>query len=215
MRGMSAARPYRGVSAEERRSARRARLVEAGLELLGERGWAGTTVRAVCAEAGLTERYFYESFADREALLVAVFDRVAAEAAAGVLAAVAAAPDDDRAKARGAIEAFVEMLTDDPRRARAMLVESVGSAALRGRREAAIRDFAALVSEQGRRFYGTDAAGAVDAELTSLALVGGLSELLVRWLDGDLDVPRERLVEHCTELLVAAAGVSSAARPPP
>jgi len=202
-------RPYRGISAEQRRAARRAQLVEAGLELLGERGWAGTTVRAVCAEAELTERYFYESFADREALLVAIFDRVAAEAAAGVLAAVEAAPHDARAKARAAIEAFVAMLTDDPRRARAMLVESMGSEALQRRREQTIRSFATLVSEQGRGFYGDEAVAEQDAELTSLALVGGLAELLVRWLDGDLAVPRERLVEHCTELFVAAARVSS------
>ncbi|MGH2987557.1 MAG: TetR/AcrR family transcriptional regulator, partial [Solirubrobacterales bacterium] len=127
----SSTRPYRGVSADDRRAVRRARLIEAGLELLGERGWQGTTVRAVCAEAGLTERYFYESFAGRDELLAGVFDRVATEAAEGVLRAVEAAPHDARSKARAAIGAFVEMLTDDPRRARAMLLESFGDASLR------------------------------------------------------------------------------------
>jgi AcrR family transcriptional regulator len=210
----SAARPYRGVSAERRRTDRRARLVEAGLELLGERGWAGTTVRGVCAEAGLTERYFYESFTDREALRVAIFDRVAAEAAEAVLAAIEVAPEDARAKARAAIEAFVEMLTDDPRRARAMLVESLGNEVLRRRRQEAIRSFAGLVSERGRAFYGDDAVSAQDAELTSLALVGGLAELLVRWLDGDLAVSRRRLVEHCTELFTASAEVTSSRKGP-
>jgi AcrR family transcriptional regulator len=209
----AASRPYRGISADDRRADRRARLIEAGLELLGERGWAGATVRGVCAEAGLTERYFYESFAEREALLIAVFDRVAAEAATGVLAAVEAAPHDARAKARAAIEAFVEMLTDDPRRARAILVESAGSAIVEARRREAIRSFAALVADQAARFYGPGALGPADAELTSLALVGGLAELLVSWLEGAITVPRERLVDHCTELFVAAANVSSADEP--
>jgi AcrR family transcriptional regulator len=202
-------RVYGGVSAEDRRGQRRRQLVEAGLELLGREGWQGTTVRAVCAEAGLTERYFYESFAGRDELLLAVFDRVAAEAAEAVLAAVGAAPHDARAKSRAAIEAFVELLTGDPRRGRAMLVESMGSAALRERRETAIRRFASMMSERGREFYGPQAASERDAELTSLALAGGLAELLVSWLEGNLDVPRERLVDHCVELLVAAAVVSS------
>jgi AcrR family transcriptional regulator len=202
-------RVYGGVSAEDRRSGRREKLVEAGLELLGREGWQGTTVRAVCAEAGLTERYFYESFAGREELLLAVFDRVAAEAAEGVVAAVAAAPHATKAKSRAAIEAFVTMLTDDPRRGRAMLVESMNTAALRERREAAVRQFAGLIREQGREFYAGKPVDDVDAELTSLALVGALGELLVAWIEGRLDVPRERLVEHCVGLFVAAASVKS------
>ena len=205
----TSARPYRGVSAEQRRAERRARLIEAGLELLAEREWAGTSVRAVCAQAGLTERYFYESFADRDELAVAIFDRCTAEAAVGVVAAVEAAPHDARAKARAAIDAFVGMLSDDPRLARAILVESLASEALRERREAAHAAFAALVSEQGRTFYGARAVSADDANLTALALVGALAELLMRWTDGSLEISRERLVDHCTELFVAAAGVSS------
>jgi AcrR family transcriptional regulator len=203
------ARPYRGVSAEDRRADRRARLIEAGLELLGRDGWSGTTVRAVCAEAGLTERYFYESFEGRDELLLAVFDRVSDEAAGAVLAAIEAAPHDARAKARAAIGTFVEMLTEDPRGARAILIESMSTPALQERRQDAIRAFAALVSEQARGFYGTEAVAAQDAELTALALTGGLAELLVSWLDGRLEVPRERLVEHCVELFIAAAAVSS------
>ena len=65
-------RPYRGISADERRASRRARLLDAALEEVGERGMAGTTMTAVCARAGLTERYFYESFADRDEMLRAV-----------------------------------------------------------------------------------------------------------------------------------------------
>jgi AcrR family transcriptional regulator len=203
------ARTYGGVSGEDRISGRLERLLEAGLELLGRDGWNATTVRAVCAEAGLTERYFYESFANRDELLVAIFDRVAAEAATAVLEAVEAAPHDARAKARAAIGSFVELLTDDPRRARAMLIESIGNPVLERRREESIRNFAALMAEQARRFYGAGTLSERDAELTALALVGGLSELLVAWLDGRLDVSKKRLVEHCVGLFVAAASVSS------
>ena len=126
-----------------------------------------------------------------------------------MLAAVEAAPHDAGAKARAGIDAFVRLLAEDPRRARAMLVESLGNEALRRRREQAFSSFAALLSEQGRGFYGSGAGAELDAELTAVALVGGLAELVVRWLDGSLAVSRERLVDHCAKLFVASAQVSS------
>jgi AcrR family transcriptional regulator len=201
-------RPYGGVSAEDRRAGRRERLLAAGLDLLGSEGWSKTTVRAICARAGLTERYFYESFADREALLVAVFDRIAAEATEAVVAAVEAAPHAARAKARAAIAAFVELMTDDPRKGRVAFVEAMGSESLMSRRLETLGGFAALISEQARAFYG-EAAPREDADLSAHALVGALAELLIAYLGGTLAIDRERLIEYGTNLFIAAAGVSS------
>src|ERR1700758_4615938 len=69
-------RQYGGHSAEQRRLGRRERLIEAATRVYGEQGYRNATVKAVCDAAGLTERYFYESFANSEALLVAAFDAV-------------------------------------------------------------------------------------------------------------------------------------------
>ena len=86
-------RPYRGVEAPERLAARRRRFLEAGLELLGGATDPGElTVRAICADAGLTARYFYESFTDKDQFVGAVFDGVVADVAATTQAAIAAAP---------------------------------------------------------------------------------------------------------------------------
>ena len=197
------ARTYGGVSAEERRAERRERLLDAGLELLGTRGWRGTTMTAVCAEAGLTERYFYESFRDREELLVAVFDRIARRAAEVVLAAVAASPREANARTRAAIAAFVELMTDDPRIGRVAFVEAMGSEALARRRFETINSFAALLGEQGRDFYGERAGGERIVELTSFLLVGGLAEALIAWLNGAIAGTRDELIDGCTDLFVA------------
>jgi hypothetical protein len=90
-----------------------------------------------------------------------------------------------------------------------MLVESLSNEALQERRAEAFRSFAALISEKARSFFGADAVAEVDAELTSVALVGGLAELVIRWLDGSLAVSRERLVDHCAKLFVASAHITS------
>ena len=87
-------RTYGGVSADERIAARRAKLLDAGLELFGTRGFAATGVKDVCREAGLTDRYFYESFDDRLALFTAVFDRATEDLLQSVAEAVIAGPSE-------------------------------------------------------------------------------------------------------------------------
>jgi AcrR family transcriptional regulator len=195
-------RPYAGVEADDRRAARRARLLEAALDLLGSEGWQATTVRAICAQARLTPRYFYESFADLDALLLALFDELVGEATAYVLSAIADAEPEARAKARAAIGAFVELVTDDPRKAKVMFVEAIGSEPLTRRRFETVRMFARLVADQGRDFYGIKGDSGSLIDTTALMLVGGLAETLLSWLDGSLRVTREQLIEDCTDLFV-------------
>ena len=194
---------YGGVSADERRARRREQLLDAGLEVLGTEGWSGATMTAVCARAGLTERYFYESFPDREALLLAVFDRITAEAADAVLEAVAAAPREARARSRAAIAAFVGLMTDDPRKGRVAFVEAMGSEALMRRRFETLDTFAKLLAEQAREFYGIPPGADRMVDLTSFLLVGGLAETLIAWMNGALDTTRDQLIEDCTDLFVA------------
>jgi AcrR family transcriptional regulator len=194
---------YGGLDADQRRAGRRSQLLEAALEQLGNEGWQATTVRAICARAQLTPRYFYESFGDRDELLLAVFDRIAEEAAATVLEAVQRAPDDARLKARAAISAFVALVTDDRRKARVLFVEAMGSEPLARRRFETLRMFSHLVAGQARDFYGIKDGAETLVEMSALMVVGGLAETLLAWLDGTLGVTREQLIEDCADLFVA------------
>ena len=97
---ISISRPYRGVSPEERRTQRRSRLVEAAVAVYGERGYRNATVKAVCEQAGLTERYFYESFANSEELLIACFNAVTFSMFGEVMRAAEDAGRSRKARAR-------------------------------------------------------------------------------------------------------------------
>ncbi|HWE32772.1 MAG TPA: TetR family transcriptional regulator [Solirubrobacteraceae bacterium] len=207
-------RVYGGVQASERSATRRQQLLEAGLDLLGTDGWNATTVRAVCARARLTPRYFYESFADLDALLVAVFDSITDEVADAVLTAVTPPPGDAHATARAAIAAGLYVLTDDPRKGRVLFAEAIGSEALARRRRETLRGFAALVAAQGSAFYGVGKPDDRLVQLSATMLVGGLSEAFAAWLDGEVRATRERLIDDCAELFVAIgeAAVRLAAR---
>lgn len=187
-------------------------LVEAGLEIIGTQGWAGTTVKAVCKQAGLTERYFYEAFADRDALLTAVYDTVVAECVEVVLAAIATAPKDFRATVRAVLAAGVDLVAGDPRKGKVLTLEGTANEALQRRRQEAIRTQAAHVARLGSTIFGgsSGTADTTDVHLNALAATGTLVEIGTAYLEGWLDISRERLVDHLTGLVVAAAGVTSA-----
>lgn len=198
------ARVYGGVAAGERIAERRAKLLEAGLELVGRSETQTASVRAVCAEAGLTPRYFYESFDGLPDLLAALLDGVAVEAAQRVLESVTAAPDDAGAKAEAAIGAFVDLLVEDPRRARLLFTEAVGEAALMERRRQLRAVFVEMIAAQGREFYGGEAPGDDRiVEVTALMLGDGLAGLLLAWVEGELEMDRDALVADASALFVA------------
>jgi AcrR family transcriptional regulator len=199
-----------GLSADERRAERRALLVAAAFELLGTEGWAGTTVRAVCQEAELNPRYFYESFSDLDALVIAVYEHVVAELWAAVVAAQEAAPDDRAAQARATIEAIVAFVDDDRRRARVLYVEALGNEALNLRRIEAGKTLAAAVAAHGRaRAREWPEGEHIDLVAASM-LVGGMSEVLVTWLDGRIDAQRDQLVDDLVDVALAISEASAA-----
>lgn len=198
------ARAYGGVSAEDRRAQRRAALLAAGLDIIGTHGFGRLTVGGLCAAAGLNERYFYESFTTLDQVLAGVFDEVVATVTAAIVDAVAAAPDDARAKARAAIGAAVELVTDDPRMSRILFAEAVTTPTLSARRGETARAFVTLMVEQATEFYGAQArllAGPM-GELTAAYMFGGIAEALMAWLRGDVAMTREELIDSCTELFV-------------
>src|SRR5690606_14493431 len=168
-------RSYGGRSAEERRADRRGRLLAAGLELFGTRGYSATSIEKLCATASVSTRNFYEEFSGREELLVALHSDINERASAVLAAAYAEEPDAGlAARVERAVRAFVTVTASDPRWARIAFVEVIGvSAGLerhrlrwRSRWEDALVGMAREAVERGE---------AVDRDyrLTMIALNGG------------------------------------------
>ena len=137
----TSARPYGGVDAADRLATRRARLLEAGLDLLGGDDAAELTVRGVCRQAGVAARYFYESFTDKDELVGAVFDWVIAELAFTTQAAVDAAPPEEQTRA--GMTNIVRTIGGDPARRAPAVQRAVGqrrAGAQTGRIQRAVRD---------------------------------------------------------------------------
>lgn len=109
------ARTYRGVAAADRQTQRRAKLLDATLDLWGDPTRPRVTMTAVYQRAGLTERYFYESFTHLDDALFAVLEAIAVEIEHTTVDALHDAGGDPTERVRASIAAFVQILTDDPR----------------------------------------------------------------------------------------------------
>ena len=122
----AAGRTYRGADAGQRRDERRAKLVDAALEVFGTTGYRSATVDRICAAAGLTKRYFYESFDGSEALLLAVYAEVTDQLHTSMLTGAAAGAPDLDAMVHGGLTAFFTTIDADPRLARIAFFEVLG-----------------------------------------------------------------------------------------
>ncbi|KAA0102154.1 TetR/AcrR family transcriptional regulator [Mycolicibacterium sp. P1-18] len=195
---MTDVRPYRGVQARDRVAERRRRLLDAGLELLGGTdGPPDLTVRAVCAHAGITARYFYESFTDKDALVAAVFDRVVADIAATTQAAVAAAPPEEQNRA--GIANLVDAVAADARVGRLLFNPRLTNAVLARKRFEAGGLFALLSGEHAASAYALP-----DDDWTKSAahfIVGGVAQTISAWVSGDVALSQSQLVSHLTRML--------------
>jgi len=190
-------RTWAGTTLDDRKAQRRAQLVAAGLDLLGSQGSAAVSVRAVCRSAKLTERYFYESFADRETLVSAVYDEVGGQARQALADAVSGVADP-RSRAERAVAAFVELIVDDPRKGRVLLLAPLTDPALTQRGMYLMPAFTALVGQQ------LSLGDETGRQLVAIGLVGALSNVFIAYLDGTVKASRERLVEHCVRLVLGA-----------
>lgn len=193
---------YRGQSAEERAAGRRVQLLEATLAVWAAQGDGRVTMTRICAEAGLTERYFYESFAHLDDALTAVMDAIAEEIETASQDAADRAGTDPAARVRASVHAFVELVTADPRKGRVALIESVGRPPQRARRTQLLRHFAHRAAEEVRALHGLTSWSEREAELTGLLFIGGMAELVTAWLDGSLEATPEELVEAATAMFV-------------
>jgi AcrR family transcriptional regulator len=188
----TAKRRYRGASGAERALERRDRLLRAAISIYGDTGYRNATVKAVCEAAGLTERYFYESFADSEALLLAAYARVNAQLIAEIEQLLAAHPGDAAAQGQAALGYYFTALRQDPKLARMFLVElsGVSPAAARAQSEAQAI-FAALLL---RTLDPQSLLPPAQRDLLAHGVVGAIAGMALLWINETPPRPLDEVV---------------------
>lgn len=201
-------RRYRGISTEERRAQRKKVLIEAAIQVYGQQGYQKATVKAVCAVAGLTERYFYESFANSEALLIASYNSVTFSLFADILRAAQGAGPDLRAQARAMLTTYFDALRQNPPSARMFLVEIRGvSPAVDDAFDASLRiirlSLAQRVVDVRQR----------PGDLLLEGVLGGVIQIALRWIaqsyQPDLNDVTETALQLVSVLWLTSADTAS------
>lgn len=228
----AAGRIYSGQASSARTSERRGRLLAAGLELFGTRGFAHTKIKDVCQQAGLSERYFYESFTSREQLLTEVYDGLRRRLMADVVAAMRNPASTPREAIHAGVAAVATFMLNDPRHAQIILVEIVGvTPDLEAKRHGSLQAFAAESMRQLLRLAGIDPEEMQQllgsnpqcqpllqamefARLTAVSSVGGLNNMLLDALLGGTTGNTGPIIEVAFELMCnAATGIRTRANP--
>lgn len=191
-------REYRGSSGADRARERRERLIEAAIAVYAERGYPKASVRAICREAKLTERYFYESFASGEDLLVAAFETIAEQLFDVVNAAEGDGDPDARIHAK--LWAYYDALHQRPAAARVFFIDTVNvSKRVDLLFEQAVRRFDQGMAE----LLGMPVPADDTVDLSLRGVTGGLHQIAVAWMREDFARPTNEVVDIAGRFVIA------------
>jgi AcrR family transcriptional regulator len=185
-------RDYDGKTATERVIERRQKLIDAGLDLFGEHGFAGTSIRAVLRQAGLIDRYWTENFADLDSLLAAVYERLIDEEVAGCRAAIDKTSGGSDG-ARAMITTIADFLQDDPHRSRIHLCEVVSGGPVS--REQRRKGFYRLGQLAADLLPATPRRDSQQRLMLGVGVVAAADEYLRAWLDYEEGISRDDVID--------------------
>ena len=196
------ARTYGGLSEAERILERRERFLEAGLEVFGTVGLRGATVRVLCKTAGLTERYFYESFADTEALFCAVYEKQSLILRDYLMAGLQNLPQELDERTPAALSLYFTAMRNE-RMVRVVHVESVMGSERVNRMH---QSYTRIRSDITAMLIRSDNPGlAVSDDFIAalvLAINGACNAMAVQWMLDGYRIPQETMVQSGTLMLL-------------
>lgn len=200
-------RPYGGVAPEARAAERREALIRAATLVFGTVGFRKATVRTICQEAKLNDRYFYAAFDSLEALLRATYQQHAESLRAQVWQAIAKVDETLEARVDAGLHAFFTFLRE-PCAARVLLLEVMGvSPDTDATYQRNLLEFGKQIMAIGRpagRHEGEQASAdaRADQRIIGLALVGAMTNVGAAWLLTGYREPEEKMVRNCRRVLL-------------
>ena len=170
-------RRYSGQSFEDRQAERRDKLIHAAVQVAGRVGLDGASVAAICAEAGLTARYFYESFPTREAIFVEAYRAVQNELLHRIT------EGKGQGDPKRALTGFYNAIRERQDLARVFLIDLEDH-------DGAMRMASFEGANKLSKAFGLKAA----YPLMVAGIIGGLVDIAKRWIESDFAEPVEKVV---------------------
>jgi AcrR family transcriptional regulator len=189
------------------KAVQRERLLAAMIDAIADIGYNTLTVQNVLARAGISRPTFYEQFEDKEDCFLAAFDAAATRMRERVEASVAEAGPSWRDQLRSGLIGLLGFIADDPKEARAVIVEARAStpAGLR-RRDELLDGYAACIDALVREDLEEP-----PSAIAAAGVVGGIESVLyTRLQKGETEELDELLPSLMYFAVLAYAGREAA-----
>jgi AcrR family transcriptional regulator len=159
----------------------RDRLLEAAAQEFAGRGYAASSSESISRRAGMSKATFYEHFENKQACMLALFDRSADVVGRAMLEAASNAPDSAIERMQAGTRAFLASVVRYPEFARTLLIESMaaGPEAAR-RRDEIVQGYAALLDAENADAAARGLIARFASPHDPVAIVGAISELVSR-----------------------------------
>lgn len=198
-------RKYAGLSLDERKKLRRNKFLEAGLCIFGTSGFRQASVRRLCQEAQLTDRYFYEACGNLETLLVDVYQQCMSNLSKKILHAVSSEytlhQNPEKAIIAG-LEVFFEEL-ENHQIARVCMIELEGlNPEVTQLYNRYIEGFAEILRQLANHAFPNMTIPLSEQKIISLSLVGAMRQAATSWLANNYDSKRSDLVSATSKLFL-------------
>lgn len=198
-----ATQPYGGINAHERRDTRSKTFVEAGLEAFGTIGYVRATIKDICQIAGLTQRYLYESFQDKEDLLVGVYRKLIEDIEAEARIIFEQPAISPEIKARNMMKMFYQRFKDDPRRARVQLFEVLGvSSRVDNEYQSAILKLADWIKLIMVNIFPEFQNNCRESRVIYTGVAGAIMQIANQWVLEGLEMPVDEIVDQTFKMFL-------------
>jgi AcrR family transcriptional regulator len=197
-------RIYGGIDAQLRVIDRKNRLIEAGIEAFGTEGYAKTAIKTICGLAGLTERYFYESFKSKEELLIAVYRQITDEMTHDSMSVLMDSSISPTEAARQACREFYRYFREDPRKAQIHFFEILGvSRAVDKEYQDATKLLVQMLKHYLSRVFPGLTKERLDQSKVATGLAGSMVMICAEWILEDFKTPLDNIVKETMDFFLA------------
>jgi TetR/AcrR family transcriptional regulator, fatty acid metabolism regulator protein len=196
------------------KAATRDRILQAALQVFAEKGYHRAAVDDIVRASATSKGAVYHHFPNKEALFLALVDALAARLAERVAVAIDAS-HGALGKVEAALRAALETFAEHRELARVLLLESVGLGAAYAAKRAQVHGrFAALIQAYLDQAVAEGSIPALDTRVATLAWLGAVNEVVIRWLEDDEPDLLSRAVPALTPMLLRSIGAEPKAPPP-
>jgi AcrR family transcriptional regulator len=171
----------------------RKRVLEGMAHAVSRKGYGDTTIADIVGEAGVSRRTFYEHFESKSECLIALY-AAASRNALKVLREAIDLSHGWQTQVESALRAYFECLASNPVLVRTLFIEilHLGPEGLQARRRVN-REIAHFIVETA----GTNTV----SETMAMAIVGGINELVLEYIEQDKVTKLGELVEPASRLV--------------